>query len=155
MTKPLRVVQLVLMILGLLSLLAMLGNFVGSGAEVPFFYGCDDDMNCSGQTASDPSGFQIGVILGLLGIGLELAAVALGSWAQSSAAAPAGFSHSQPPHPGAPAAGQPQQAHPGAPGAMYGQPGVAAPYPTQPHPPSGSASPYPASPQPPGGSSPY
>ncbi|MGH3714061.1 MAG: hypothetical protein ACRDT4_11460 [Micromonosporaceae bacterium] len=82
MNRAVRVIQLVLIALGFLLLLGGIGEFFGSGADQSFTYSCREGGHCVGQTGTTPSGFQSAVVFGLAGLSLEVAAVALGIWAQ-------------------------------------------------------------------------
>ncbi|MGH3735927.1 MAG: hypothetical protein ACRDT6_09945 [Micromonosporaceae bacterium] len=80
--RVVRVIQLVLIALGFLLLLGAIGDFFGSGADQSFTYSCREGGQCVGQTGTTPSGFQSAMVFGLAGLSLEVAAVALGIWAQ-------------------------------------------------------------------------
>ncbi|MQA24216.1 MAG: hypothetical protein GEU94_01820 [Micromonosporaceae bacterium] len=123
MARGSRIAQLALIILGFLAFVMMFAVLFGDGADTGFNWTCNDQGNCNGTTHNDPSGFHQAVLLGLLGIGFEVAAVAVGvrggaaavgSGAARSAAggpgaaqAPAGYS--------APGTAQPQFGGPSAP----------------------------------------
>lgn len=117
MARGSRIAQLALIILGFLAFVMMFAVLFGDGADTGFGWTCDDQGNCNGVTRESPSGFHLGVLLGLLGIGFEVAAVAVGVRGSAAGAAAAG----------------PAAAGPGAAAYAAGGPGAAQPAPGYPN----------------------
>lgn len=113
MGRATRVIQFILIGLGFIAFGLMFLALHMEGPDYGFYWSCGQDGKCVGKTSETPSGFHDAVTLGLLGIGFQVAAVAIG--VKPAAATPAAANASTAPQPGFPPnlapAGMPQMTH--------------------------------------------